>query len=399
MRILAVTRDLPWPVSQGAKIRDYHLLREVAKEAEVVILALCKDDPVNLDPRQLLQFCAAVETYVPPERRPWMSLAAHWRAGRPMASYPYYYEAFAKRITVLALRHRVDLVQIEHSFLAPYRDAIPGDCRAILSLHNIGEQQYGSMVGLSTSRLPSLLKAMAMRRWEGDWARRFDRCITVSATDADWLRQRAPRQAITVVENGVDCERLRPLPPPAAGNALLFVGLLVYSPNADAVIHFVRHILPLVRRSTPGARLMIVGRKPPRDVQALTAQDGVELYDDVADVTPFYQRARACVVPLRAGGGTRLKILEAMAMGRPVISTSKGCEGLEVTHGNQLLVADSPAAMAAEVARVLASPELARDLCARARQWVEERHDWRILGARLRRLYREVLACPVETAS
>ena len=392
MRMLVVTYGLPWPIMEGSKIRDYHLLRESAKESEVILLCLCKDDRSHPDPAEVRRFCAEVETYVPPERGSWTLAGRHWRAGRPLAAFPFYFEPFARRITELAQRHKVDLVQIEHSFLAPYRESIPAGCPAILSLHNIGERQYSSMVKLSGAGLRGVLKAVSMRGWEADWARRYDHCITVSADEAEWLRQRAPRLAITVIENGVDCDRLRPLPPPAAGNDLLFVGVLGYPPNADAVLQFVRHTLPLLRCSTPDARLLMVGRNPRRDVRALAAADGVELHEDVPDVTPFYQRARVCVVPLRAGGGTRVKILEAMALGRPVISTPEGCEGLEVAHENQLLVADCPAAMAAQVARLLANPPLADGLCVRARRWVEERHDWRTLGARLRQLHRGVLA-------
>jgi len=397
--MLAVTYGLPWPLTEGAKIRDYHLLRESAQESEVILLSLCKDDRSHHDVRELRRFCAEVETYVPPERTPWTRALVHWRAGRPMATFPFYFEPFAQRISDLSLRHQVDLVQIEHSFLAPYRAAIPVGCRTILSLHNIGERQYSSMVGLSGEGLRSLLKAASMRGWEADWALRFDRCITVSGREAEWLRQRAPQLAITVIENGVDCDRLRPLPQPANGNDLLFVGVLGYPPNADAVVQFVRYTLPILRHSTPDVKLLMVGRNPRREVRALTAEDGVELYENVPEVTPFYRRARACVVPLRAGGGTRVKILEAMAFGRPVVSTPEGCEGLEATHEDQLLVADGPAAMAVQVARLLASPQMVSSLCLRARRWVEERHDWRIPGARLRQLHRDLLACPTETIS
>jgi glycosyltransferase involved in cell wall biosynthesis len=396
MAILAVTYGLPWPLTEGSKQRDYYLLQELAKENEVVLLSFCKDDRGPHDVAELRRFCKEVHIYVPPGRRPWTSAAAHMRAGRPIATLPFYCEPFARRIAELCRVNRMDLVQIEHSFLAPYRMAIPPACPAILSLHNIGARQYASMARLSGAGFRGVLKAWAMRKWEVDWARRFDRCLTVSAQEAEWLRRRAPNLPVTVVENGIDCDRLRPLPPAAGSNDLLFVGVLGYPPNADAVVQFVRRTLPVLRRSRPELKLLIVGRSPRPDVRALAGSDGVELHADVPDVTAFYRRARACVVPLRAGGGTRVKILEAMALGRPVISTPAGCEGLEVTHEDHLLIAERPAAMAAEVERVLSDRRLADGICDRARRWVEQRHDWRIPGAILRQVHRELSARPAE---
>lgn len=399
MRMLAVTYGLPWPLTEGAKIRDYHLLREASQAAEVVLLSFCKDDPDHPDPGPLRTVCAAAETYAPPRRRGWREAAAHWRSGRPLATFPFYFEKFAQRIRSLAENHRVDFVQIEHSFLAPYRTAIPSGCRAILSLHNIGELQYSSMAKLPGSGLPSRVKAAAMRDWEADWASRFDHCIAVSADEAAWVRQRAPQLPLTVVENGVDCIRLQPLPPAADGNrTILFVGTLGYPPNADAVVEFARHALPQLQRSLPGVKLVAVGRNPRPEIRALRSEDGIEVHDDVPDVLPLYERSSVVVVPLRAGGGTRLKILEAMALGRPVVSTPKGCEGLEVAHQDQLLIADL-ADMPRQVERVLEDSTLAKELSARARRWVEARHDWRIPGARLRRVHRQLAGCASEAVS
>jgi glycosyltransferase involved in cell wall biosynthesis len=390
--MLAVTYGFPWPLAEGAKIRDYHLLRELAKEWKVILLSFCKDDREPPSPGELGRFCEHVETYVPPVRPSWRAAAAHWRAGRPIATLPFYCEAFAARIAQLARQRQVDLAQIEHSFLAPYRSAIPPDCRTVLSLHNIGERQYRSMASLTGAGPRSLLKSALMKQWEAEWAAKFDRCIAVSEDDAQWLRGRVPRAPVAVIENGVDCESLRPLPPPEAEHELLFVGGLGYPPNADGAVQFARQALPELRASQNATRFVIVGRNPRNDVQSLRGEEGVELHADVASVLPFYRRARICVVPLRAGSGTRLKILEAMALGRPVVSTGKGCEGLQVTHGEQLLIARDIPAMATQIARLQNGPELARDLTGRARRWVEARHDWRVLGARLRQLHRDVVA-------
>lgn len=161
-------------------------------------------------------------------------------------------------------------------------------------------------------------------------------------------------------------------------------------PNADAVRYFCQEILPLVRRDVPGARLLIAGQSPPPDVRALAASDAVSLLPDVADIVPCYQRARLAVVPLRAGGGTRLKILEAMALGRAVVSTTIGCEGLGVSPGRDILIADEPEAFAAGVVSLLRDTAARAALAARARQTVESAYDWPLLAARQLAVYRSL---------
>jgi glycosyltransferase involved in cell wall biosynthesis len=312
-----------------------------------------------------------------------------------MATQCYFFPEFAAKINALVRRRDIDLVQIEHSILAGYRDAVPPGCRplTVLSFHNVAAQQYRRLARLAAGPgdwVVRALKAYLMRGWEGRLAGRFDHCLVVSCADRELLRAQAPGLAVSVVPNGTNADR-PPLPEAEAGNDLLFVGVMGYPPNADGVIHFCRTILPLVRREVPDARLLIVGHSPPEAVRRL-AGDGVVVTGAVADVLPYYQQARVCVVPLRAGAGTRLKILEAMALGRPVVSTAVGCEGLEVTDGDHLHVADEPVAFARRVVRLLRARPLREALAARARRLVEERYAWPIIGDRLLGLYRQLMA-------
>ena len=389
VRVLAVTYGLPWPLTEGAKIRDFHLLRELARDAEVSLLAFCKDDRDATDASELKRFCANVETWVPPRRIGLGAVADHLLSRRPLATLPFYCAEFARLIATGVERWRPTSVQIEHSFLAPYAKALPGDCRKVLSLHNIGERQYESMARIAGSGPVAALKARAMRGWEAAWTRDFDACVTVSADEAAWIRYRAPGLPVWVIDNGVACDVLRPLPA-AGGNDILFIGVLGYPPNADAVVQFALHAMPVIRSSVPDARFVVVGRNPRSEVRALAERGLIELHEDVPQVLPFYQRARVSVVPLRAGGGTRLKILEAMALGRPVVSTPVGCEGLDVTNEQQLLITGDPESMAAAVIRILRHPTLGRDLAGRSRTWVEAHHDWALLGERLRQLHRDL---------
>jgi len=215
----------------------------------------------------------------------------------------------------------------------------------------------------------------------------FDHCLVVSPDEARLLKKAVPAAKLSIIENGVDCANLRPLPPALNSSQLLFVGVMAYPPNADAVVHFCKSILPLIRRAIPEVRLTVVGHAPPMEVQTLASSGEVSVTGFVNDPIPYYAGASVCVVPLRAGGGTRLKILEAMALGRPVVTTSIGCEGLDVTDGEHLLIGDTAADFAQQVVRLLSEQELRNRIVVAARSLVEKRYDWTIIADKLARAY------------
>jgi glycosyltransferase involved in cell wall biosynthesis len=287
--------------------------------------------------------------------------------------------------------------------MAPYVDALPRgvQARTVLCLHNVGSLQYRRMLRMRLSlgeRALYTLKWLAMLRWEAAAARRFDRAVVVSASERDALRRSDPRLAVSIVENGVDATALAPLPEPPVADTLLFVGTFTYRPNVDAALLLVREIFPLVRRAVPAARLLLVGHEPPEAVRALAREPGVSLAGALPDVNPAYERAAVAVAPLRAGGGTRLKILEAMALGRPVVSTRIGAEGLAVVDHDHLLLSDTPGDFAASVARLLGDRPLRVRLAANARRLVEARYDWARPGDALLDVYRGLAARPAAGA-
>jgi glycosyltransferase involved in cell wall biosynthesis len=165
-----------------------------------------------------------------------------------------------------------------------------------------------------------------------------------------------------------------------------------YPPNADAVLYFCRDILPLIEREVPDVRLLIVGHAPPQPVRRLADRHNVTVTGSVPDILPYYRQAKVSIVPLRGGGGTRLKILESMALGRPVVSTSIGCEGLDVDDGIHLEIADRPAEFAGSVIRLLREPARREQIATAARRRMEECYDWSIIAEKLLALYEELLA-------
>lgn len=204
--------------------------------------------------------------------------------------------------------------------------------------------------------------------------------------------QANPRLQVDVIPNGVDIEKYQPLPLPSANESprLLFTGNMGYPPCTDAALYFCNEIFPIIRQRIHAAELWIVGRDPTPGVLQLNG-NGVHVTGRVEDIVPYYQQSSVCVVPLRAGGGTRLKILEAMALGRPVVSTTIGCEGLNVVDGKHLLIADTPEQIAEKTLRLLSDRQLYQEISINGRQLVVDQYDWNSIADRLLQVYEELL--------
>lgn len=223
--------------------------------------------------------------------------------------------------------------------------------------------------------LMRLVDIVAQYRLELRALRQASMVSICSTVDARRLQRRRPRAAVKVIPNSVPDQAWLPPAPPHEGLRILFLGALNYEPNEDAAQFMVKTILPLLRQQLPsGVRLMIVGRAPTAAVRALTTDPAVQLHADVPDVTPFYQQADIVVAPIRFGGGTRIKIIEALSMGRPVVSTTVGAEGLGLRHGHDVLLADSAADFAQACARLARAPALRADLVAAGRRTFEGRY-------------------------
>ena len=391
---------MPHPANGGPGLRDFSLIRELARSHEARVLSLVdvRSDLEPLDDARMLLDGVRVEAVV--AEPTWRDAARAVRESRqlrqPFVTRWYHDREVAGRLRRAVSDWAPDILQVEHSFLAGFvRDLdATATARTVLSLHNLGSLQYARIAALAhgpVERLSARAKARLMRGWEPRAAGWFDRCVTVSELERALLLAADPRLEVSVVENGVDTRALVP-GPQAADPVLLFVGTIGYEPNADAVLWFARSVLPLIRARVPGAQLLVVGRDPPEAVRGLARSPEVVVTGRVPDVVPWYRQAAVSVVPLRAGGGTRLKVLESLALGVPVVSTTVGCEGLAVEDGRHVLLADSEESFAARVVELLERTERARELREAGRRLVEERYDWRALGARLEGVYRELCA-------
>jgi glycosyltransferase involved in cell wall biosynthesis len=298
------------------------------------------------------------------------------------------------------------VVQVEGVEMAPYVSDLwvtdnPGSLsrpRRVFDDHN-AEYVLQKRAFLTDARRPrrwvaaaySLVQWRKLTGYERRVCRMADRVVAVSDVDAEALRRLAPGLAVTVIPNGVDLAFNRPgAVPPAGGmgtNALVFTGKMDYRPNVDAVVWFADAVLPAIVADIPDARFYIVGQQPHERVKALAERPAITVTGRVPDVRPYITGAGIYVVPLRIGGGTRLKVLEAMAMGQALVSTHVGCDGFDFENGRQVCFADNPAAFAETVVGLLRDRVQAADLGRRARAYVEAYFGWDAIVPRLEALY------------
>lgn len=382
MKILFVAARLCYPLNTGAKIRAYHVLRNLARRHEVTML-FCQgrqEEAVHFPAIEALGVRLVPVLNPGIDRRPGLRALGRclWR-DLPLTVAKYRSPAMAKALRAL-LQEGFDAVHCEHLHVFPQlQDAgVP----LVLDAHNVESQIAERYAALEENPLRKRLFSWhhgRLARFEMRAVAAADLVLSVSAEDRCTFRALGAAGTIRVVENGVDVDHFRPAP--REGRGIVFVGSMDWQPNRDGVDYFLDHVLPLVRRSHPSATFHVVGKSPSDAlVRRAAGEQGVVVTGTVEDVRPYLERAAVCVVPLRVGGGTRLKVLEAFAMGKGVVSTTLGCEGIACRDGDHLLIADDAPSFAGAVCALLDNPRLARTLGERGRELVERRYSWRALG-------------------
>lgn len=411
MRILVVAPQVPWPPRQGTAIRNLNLVLELAKRHRVTLAAF--EERVGSQPNDPL-ITAGVTLITAPAPPP-RSLGARL-VDLPTTRTPDLARRLRSRALTAALDTLVDaagrdwdtagfdVVQIEGLEMAPHGLAIhrrlaaiaPIPPRLIYDAHNaewvLQDRAWRADIQ-RIRRWPgaaySLVQTAKLRRYERALLRAADATVAVSQADAAALRPLAPRARITVVPNGVDTDHYRPADPAhEIDGRCVFTGKMDFRPNVDAMTWFCEEAWPLIRAARSDARLEIVGRDPAPRVAALhDPGGGVVVTGAVPDVRPYIEQAAIVVVPLRVGGGTRLKVLEAMAMGKAIAATTLAVEGLDVRDGIEARLADGPAALAAAIVQLLEDPTARRTLGAAARARASERYRWAALVPEIEGLY------------
>jgi polysaccharide biosynthesis protein PslH len=399
LRVVIVDEELPYPPTSGKRIRTLNLTLRLARRHEVTYLCHRNDDAEEARRAKAYLADQGIQTVVVDRPVPprsglefYARLAANMLSPLPYSVWSHQSRAMRNAVAHYAADHCVDLWHCEWTPYAAVLDHLAGARRLIMA-HNVESLIWRRYAETETNPLKRWYirrQWRKFRRFEQHVSGKADQVVAVSDADATIFRREFLAPRVAVVENGVDTSFFVPSGDSRDPRRILFLGSLDWRPNVDAVDQLLHRIFPSVRAMEPLARLEIVGRHPPQRLRRrCAAVPGVELYGDVGDVRPHLARCGMLVVPLRIGGGSRLKILEALACGVPVVSTEVGAEGLHLEAGRHICVVPTITETAAAIMRTIRAPEDARDQAERGRQVVLERYDWDALADQMERVWIE----------
>ncbi len=390
-----------------------NLIKQLAGKHEFTVLT-----PLHPDQKSLLdvakQTCKISPVWLPeappPRSRQYYQLNA-WRQAffdrQPRLVKEFSSPLIQQAVDAELSNSEYELIQVQQLYMVQY---LPRKIKrpTVLDVDNLWSKLVNRQANLSpqrfTQRLQTRLDLRKVPGYEKRSLQRFAGLLAISPDEEQMIQNLAPKAQTAVIPNGVDCDFFGQALPPslqadfakesrADSPILLFTGTMAYEPNADAVRYFAQEIFPMIRKSFPRAIFRIVGRDPLPAVRALSQDPQIQVTGFVEDIRPTIAECDIFVVPLRAGAGTRLKILEALAMGKGVVTTSLGAEGLDVQDGEDLLIADKPLEFAQAVLTLINQPELAQSLGQNGRHLVAKFYDWKPIAARLEQLYENLSYC------
>ena len=412
MRVLYFSPRICWPIISGAHLRDFYFAKGLAQKAELTYIGLVAEDArgeAELLRRQLENRARVIALRREAGYRK-ANLVRGLLGPTPLNVLNFTSAPALAELDRILHQQNFDTIQIESMHLIAYarriRQLAP-QTPLILDWHNIESEilaRYAENDSNPLRRGYASRTSQLSRNIEDELLRLCHAHTVCSQREREVLQSRVPEARVEVVGNGVDCAffaEIHTAMKPAAGSDsvataqarrdVLFLGRMDYHANVDAALFFAGKVWPLIQARRPELRFVIVGAQPAKPVLALREQ-GVTVSGTVDDVRPFYRSALASVVPLRVGGGTRLKVLEAMAAGTPVVSTTLGAEGLAVTPGKDILIADTPEAMAEAVISLQPDHPQWQQITTHARRLVQAKYDWSVVGEILWRLHAEQVA-------
>ncbi len=382
MKILFITKEIPYPVNDGCRNRTFNILKGLSKNNNITLICfgnaerdseriegikglyssikLISQDSYNIRKKSLADVLLGLLSIVP------FIVKSRFSGSMKTA------------IKEIIETERIDLVFCDSIYQAINMPV--SSVTKILSEHNIESDilyRYFKVEKNFFKKVYIFIELLKMRIYESREWKKFDKCIVVSDKDRSAIEKRTKKQSIIVVPNGVDIEYFQPKKKDEIPNSLIYTGLMSWYPNEDAMTYFLESIYPIIRREVAVPSLMIVGKDPSDRLKKTASSDrSITITGTVVDIRPFISESEVFIVPLRIGSGTRLKILEAMAMGKTIVSTSVGCEGLDVKHDDNILIAKDEEDFAGLTVRALGDAGLRDRIGNAARLFVEKKYSW-----------------------
>ena len=391
LRILWVVPYLPWPTTSGGKARQFQLLRALAARGHQITLLVQSKTAIDTEGEQVLS-TVVEHLYVLPRRPLKNAKTLALALGGPLpllASVNGYAPMLEATFTAL-LEQRWDVIQLEHSYSCqPYLSALlQRNIPFVLTEHNI----ESTLSAATYNKLPIWVRPLAWfdqaryRHWERRVMRAAGHVVAVTHADAELMAQ-ITTAPVSVVVNGVDIPYFAEVCPDAEAKRILYIGNYEYAPNVDAVEWALREIMPAVWASCPEARICICGFRMPERWPRMFVDKRIEWRGFVRDLTEVQRQASVFLAPLRDGGGSKLKVLEALAASLPLVSTAEGISGLAVMHGRDALIGDDATTLARQLVTLLNAPEMARRMGLAGRECIAAHHAWSVVAEQLEQVY------------
>jgi polysaccharide biosynthesis protein PslH len=399
MKLLFLTSRLPYPPFQGDRLKIYHILRILSREHDITLLSFVESEAEAKLVENLFPFCSHIETVIHSKPQSYRRLLLNIFSSQPFQVAYYQSPEFSKKLNRILKTNDFDVIHTHLIRMVPY--TINSSIPRVLDLTDAISKYLKSRLE-STSNL--ILKAgiylelRRMLKYE-PVLHKFDSVSVCSEVDRDALLKTAPASNISLIRNGLDVEYFQPSQDHLTEKySIVFTGNMSYPPNEDGIIHFCKNVLPLVHNVLPQAKLYIVGKSPSPKLQSL-ASDSIVVTGKVDDIRDYYRKAQIAICPIRFGAGTLNKVIEPMAMGIPVVSTSIACQGMNVipitdiqnnvpydTDAN-IVFADSSTDFANSVVALLNDSDLCKRIGSSGRYLVEKEHDWEEIVAKLEQVY------------
>ena len=399
-RVLIVNGGFPLPANSGVNMRSWNFVRALRDTCDVSLIypnrrvRQIAPELMNQAEQSLEQMWAVA---VDPSAASDQDTLAR-RLGQKLRFIPWeiqasHQAAFATRLREVVSEHQFDVILARHIYQAQYLFDLPEaiEARVIVDLDDIETRRAPRQLDLRATGRAAYWRS-SLNNWIlGEYHRRrlstIDTCMVCSDEDRRYVLDRQWTTRVQVIPNAIDVKDSAEPHTPGEAQTLLFCGTLSYEPNADAIVWFARDVLPHIRRGHRDVRVLVVGHAPPAHVRALSADPSIEIHPDVSDVSGFYARASAIIVPIRVAGGTRMKILEAGSLRKPVVSTTIGAEGLGLVPDRHFLVADSAADFAVQCGKLLENPPLAAGLANELHRVVKAKFDTSVVFGDIRRAF------------
>ncbi len=395
MKILFLSPTVPFPLTDGGRIRVFNLLKQIAAKSEVTLLAL-ETQPTDAEGVTELQQLGIQVHLVPNAptlpRVSLGTLANAFRKRQPITVARYDLLAYRQKFRELVASGDFDLVHYEMFHTAQFHTEV--DLPSVLSQQNVDSAIWRRLCDETANpfyKFAYWTQQLAFQRYERVLSPKFDAVTCTSDIDAAVFQRHCAEDNIEIIPNGVDITHYQPDFTSEAPAHLIYIGSMDWYPNEDAVAFFADEVLPNIQGKVPDVQFSIVGGNPSARVQKLAEREGVVVTGRVPEIKPYFAEATVFVVPLRIGSGTRLKILEALAMGKAIVSTSVGAEGLALKDGEEIFIADEPTAFADAVTRLLTDVSLRHSIGENGRARVEQDYDWRSIGEKLHTLYASLI--------